>query len=309
MRPVLLVAVLAAPALTAAQTVPSGAVQFSKHGGQDLVHGPFINAAECPATSSGQISLSWNAALIFPWPASATTQVYVSNTQHPGTPPSPCTTAPNGTDTYAGPVGAPMHATAPAQSPVPYDTGSFVATLNDPYLTCSVAADTPIYVCVQASDATSGVIVGYALGTLTLSTSAPAAPTDVGWSVRPGGLDVAWSAPSGSPAAYDFRVVAEADPPDARDATVHELTDVVALSAELVGLVPGVQYRVQVYARSRAGNESLPAETLGTPAALPTPEFWEGFSSVGCGCGQGAGGPEALVAVLALLAARRRSRR
>ncbi len=305
MRPALVAAVLAAPALAAAQTVPSGSILFSKGpSGEDLVHGPWIDLAEC-ADASATVNLSWSTALPpgASWPGLVTFQIYASNRPH--APPS-CTTAANAGDgTVAGPVGAPMTTTGQTQTLVPLSTATFVQTAG---LTCDVAADFPIYVCVQAFD-TSNSIVGYALGMLTLSTSAPAAPADVGWSARPGGLGVAWSAPSGSPVAYDFRVVAEADPPDARDAAAHELTDVVALSSELIGLVPGVQYRVQVYARSRAGNESLPAETLGTPAALPTPDFWEGFSSVGCGCGQGAGGPSALLAVLATLAARRGRRR
>ncbi len=311
MRRALLLAVLAAPALAGAQTVSPGAIQFSKNGGQDLVHGPFINAAECPATSTNQIYLSWNTALLSGagWPAAARYQVYVSNKQHPGTSPNPCTTAPNGTDTFAGAVGDPVPATAQTQNLVPYATGAFVAALNDPNLTCSVTADTSIYVCVQASNANTGSVVGFALGTLTLSTWAPGAPTGV--SATPaddGALRISWTAPSST--AYDYVLTADGTP---TDATLHTAGDIRALSYLLTGLTNGVTYTISVYARSQAGNASTAATTTATP--VPVLNFWDlyhdappnGFGGrEQGGCSSGAAGPEALLALAALLAKLRR---
>ncbi len=311
MRRALLLAAVAVPVLARAQTIGAGAIQFSKNNGQDLLHGPFINNADCPTSSTNQIWLSWRTALLGTWPAAARYQVYVSNKQHPATSPSPCTTQPNGTDTFAGAVGDPVPATsAQTQNLVPYDTGKFVAALNDPNLTCSVTADTPIYVCVQASDASNGTVVGYAVGTLTLSTWLPGAPTGVvATPADDGALQISWTAPSST--AYDYVLSAATGP---TDPSPHTASDIRALSYLMSGLTNGATYTISVYARSQAGNVSQTAgTTTGTPVHVAN--FWDvyhdappnGFGGQEQGgCSTGAAGPAALLAVAALLAKLRR---
>ncbi len=314
MRRALLLAVLAAPALVSAQTVPSGTIQFSKDNGNDLVHGPYISADEC-ASATDLIYLSWNTALLSgqSWPASAKYQVYVSNKQHPGTSPSPCTTQPDtGNGTYAGAVGSPVTATAQTQNLVAYNTNLFVSAEANPNLTCSVTADTPIYVCVQASDANSGTIVGYAVANtnpvLTLSTSRPDAPTNVqAVPADDGALRISWTAPASSTSAYDYVLTVTGQ---TTDTTPHVKSDLVALSYVMSGLTNDVVYDISVVARSRAGNESLTAgTTTGTPVHVAN--FWDVYHTVykgreQGGCSGGAAGPLALLGVAALLAALRR---
>ncbi len=311
MRRALLLAVLAVPALASAQTITSGAIQFSKgSGGTDLVHGPYINADECSSTTA-LINLSWNTALASGqgWPASARYQVYVSNKQH--TAPN-CTTQPDtGNGVYAGPVGSTITATAQIQNLVSYNTNLFVQAENNPNLTCTVTADTPIYVCVQATNANGGAVVGYALGTLTLSTSRPDAPTGVtAIPADDGALEISWTAPTSSTSAYDYVLSATST----ADPNTHEASDIRALSYLMRGLVNDVTYTISVYARSQAGNESLTAgTTTGTPVHVMN--FWDVYHGAPPdgfggrekgGCSTGAAGPVALLGLAALVAALRR---
>jgi hypothetical protein len=166
---------------------------------------------------------------------------------------------------------------------------------------------------VEARDSATSASLGIAQVTLTLSTARPGAPAGVAVTPADGAVLVAWGAPSGGLVPYDYRVLARADPPDPRDAALHEQVVLAgALQAEVGGLVGGVTYRVQVRARSVAGSEGGPAEAVGTPLASeppPAPPQLLPRPSAGGGCGSGGGrarGPGALLAAAALLVARRR---
>lgn len=311
MRRALLLAVLAAPALAQAQTVAPGAILFTKNNGQDLIRGPFINAAECPDTSGAHlIYLSWNTTLFSGGlPPSSQYQVWVSNKQHPGTSPNPCTTQPNGTDTFAGSVGDPIIATFQTQNLVPYNTGDFITALQGSTVKCDVTADTPIYVCVLATS--GGAAVGYALGTLTLSTSSPGAPGGV--TAEPaddGALQIGWSRPTSGVAAYDYVVTVTGQQVDT---TPRIFSDIIALSYLVSGLTNNNVYDIGVVARSQAGNPSPAATTTAIPVNVQN--FWDiyhdappnGFGGQEKGgCSTAGAGPAALLAVAALLAKLRR---
>ena len=312
MKRVLLLAVLAAPAVARAQTINSGEILFAKGTtGQDLVHGPYIDAEECASTTA-QINLSWNTALASgqSWPASADYTVYASNKQH--TAPN-CTTLPDtGNGTNAGSVGSTITATAQTQYNQLFTASQFVTVAG---FDCNVTADTSIYVCVQAKATNGGTIVGYALGTIILSTARPDPPGNV--SAVPsddGSLEISWSRPTSATSAYDY--VISAIPQDTTaDPKTHTATDNIALNYQMKGLVNGVTYTIEVWSRSRAGNES---QTPGTTTATPVPvmNFWDlyhdptsagGFAGRDSGgCSTGGAGPAALLAIGALLARLRR---
>ncbi len=308
MRRALLFAALAVPGLARAQTISNGAIQFSKGAnGDDLVHGPFVNAAECGSTTA-TVNLSWNTALASgaSWPASAKYTVYASNKQH--TAPNCTTTGNSSQGVNAGPVGSTITATAQTQPIVPYGTSEFVTVAG---LSCTIGADTPIYVCVQAYQSDGTTIVGYALGTLTLSTSSPSAPTALGATpADDGALQVSWAAPSGHVTAYDYVLTVAGE---GVDTTPRTYSDIVALSYMVTGLTNNVVYDISLVARSRAGNPSPAITTIGIPVNVQN--FWDiyhdpppngsGGQEKG-GCSTGGGGPAALLAVAALLAKLRR---
>ncbi len=295
--------VLAVPVLAVGQIPPVGTVLFTE-GTSDLIHGRWINLAECQS-GTATVFLSWNTAVdagqVFP--AGVTYGVYASNAQSTGV---LCFTQGNGTDVTAGPVGATLVGQPQLVTPQPFPVDAFVTAAG---LTCNVTADVPIHVCVQAY-APDGAPVGCARGTLTLSVASPAAPTNVAVAPMDGALGISWTAPSEAPPAYDYRIVASADP--AADPYVHSVTTgrvgaVVGVS--LTGLVNGATYDVEIYSRSQAGNESAPSAVVrGTPVAssgtvprLPRPR---GDGSGGCATGAAA--PVALLGVAALLARVRR---
>ena len=306
-RALFLVAALAGPAVAAAQTVAPGAILFAD-ANNDLVHGPYISAAEC-ADATAQVFLSWNTQLasgVTVFPADGKYTVYASNKQP--TDPLKCIIANNGTDTFAGPIGATLSGLLQTVSNQPFHIADFVTVSN---FSCSLQADTPIYVCVQGYKNDGVTPVGTARGTLTLSTSQPGSPT---WGnaipADDGALQISWSAPSSTVLAYDYRVTAVANPADPRDATTHEMGGVRAQNVLMRGLVNGVTYQISVYARSQAGNENpTPATGTGTPTAVAN--FWDVYKDLyggkeQGGCSAGAAGPVALLGVAALLAALRR---
>jgi hypothetical protein len=304
-RALLLAAALAAPAVARAQTVPAGGILF-EDANNDLVHGPFISAAEC-GDPSAQVFLSWSTQLNTgqSFPADAKYTVYASNKQPTDT---NCIKANNGTDTFAGPIGQTISGQRQTVSNLPFTIAEFVTVSG---YNCGIQADTPIYVCVQAYLNDGTTAIGLAKGTLTLSTSAPGSPTGVNATpADDGALTVSWTAPSSNVLAYDYRVTAVASPADPRDTTTHQATNIRALSFTMRGLVNEVQYQISVYARSQAGNENeTPAQGFGTPVAVAN--FWTvyhdafGGQEKG-GCSSGAAGPVALLGVAALLAALRR---
>lgn len=299
----LLLAVLAAPALAAAQTMSPGTVLFTD-GTSDRVRGPFISLAECEDPLS-TVNLSWSTQLVEggAFTPGATYQVYASNRQATGL---TCITASNpATDTIAGPVGPPIAGLGPEATLLSFPAAAFVVAAG---LGCDVVADAPIYVCVQAYS--GGAAVGFAKGTLTLSVARPGAPTGVTVEPMDGALGISWTGPSGDPPAYDYVVVASSDP--AVDPNVHTLVTgplAAILGCSMTGLLNGATYDVRIYARSRAGNESAPsASVAGTPVggagARPAVARPDGFGQGRCG--MAGGGWFAALAVSAMLARLRR---
>lgn len=303
MRPGLLVAALAAPAVVLAQ-VPDrpGEILFSEGYGRS-VRGAWIDLAECRQPAAF-VNLTWYLRLppgLSGFPPGGVYRVYASSAPVSG---DTCRTASDPGGGFAGPVSAVLS----GLDQIVY-AGPVTVTIADVLAAAGVADcasvtdDAPVYVCAQGYAADGVTPAGIATGTMTLSVTAPSAPTSMGSDARDGALAVAWTAPAGDPPAYDYRLVAEADPADGRDPEVHAYPYVRATSTVLDRLVNGVQYRVQVYAQSEAGNPSAPAETLGTPSASASSDAW------GLGCSSAPGGePVALLAALAVLAVRRRRR-
>lgn len=308
MRRRLLAAVLVAPALAAAQTtIGSGAIQFTD-GTTDTLHGGYINLLECQGnvTSGPFVNLSWNTKLNsgVTGPGTFKYNVYASNKE--STAPN-CITGPVGTDTRAAAVGVTLTGEAQTVNLKSFPTSAFVTAAG---YDCSVTADTTLFVCVQAYDGTPGTTntspIGYAKGTLTLSTSKPASPSGVtAVPADDGALKVSWAAPSGDPQAYDYRLIAAG----AGDTSNHQ-TIVTGTSTTVTGLINGVPYTFSVWARSPAGNESdTPGTGTGTP--VPVANFWDVYHGTyggreQGGCSAGSAGPVALLGVAALLAALRR---
>ncbi len=119
-----------------------------------------------------------------------------------------------------------------------------------------------------------------------------------------------WTAPAGSPAAYDYRIVATAQTPADDPGSPHQATDIRALSYVMGGLVVGVTYDIAVYGRTQAGNEGPAGTTTGKSVVVA--DFWDVYHDPpyggrdSGGCSAGAAGPVALLGVAALLARLRR---
>ncbi len=305
MRRALLLAAVAAPALAVAQTIPAGMVQFVEPGTtNDVLHGQWINAAECASQATTNVVMQWTASAQMP--AGGSYQIYAANQDAQSGIECPKTSN-SSSGLIANPIGIPIIGALQTVANHVEMVDAFLAAVVQ--TSCSNTVDVPIYVCVQLRDST-GTSVGFAKGTLTLSVTRPAPPTVL--SVTPAGdaaLQVSWTPPSGDPPAYDFVVVATAEPPDPRDpAAHHAVTDPFALSYRVSGLVNDVPYAIQVLARSQAGNESAPSPAIvATPVApgtaIPRPP------GSGGGCAAGAASPVALLAVAALLARLRRRAR
>jgi hypothetical protein len=308
-RALVVVALLAAPALAATPLPPPGAIAFTD-GSVDASRAAWINLYECEGGTATRVYLSWTTQLAAgsSFPAGAVYQVYASNRESTG---STCiTTTDVASGTIAGGVGATLTGQAQTVLSQPFTLIDFVAVAG---LGCAVAVDTPIFVCVQAY-APDASAIGFAKGTLTLSTSAPAPPTDVtATPAGDGALSVSWSAPAGDPPAYEYLVVASSDP--GLDPNVHALITGAAgavVGCTLTGLVNGAPYVVVVTARSQAGNEGAPSvQATGTPiASAPTgPRLPRPQGTGQGGCGAGGAGPLALLGVAALLARPRRRAR
>ncbi len=302
MRRVLLLAVLVAPGLAVAQT--SGQIIFTQ-GTNDIIRGEWISLTECQ-DATATVKLSWNTQLVgtplpTSFPAGATYKIYASNKE---TTTTTCITDNAGTDTFARQIGTEL--TGQGQTVIDHSVKIADLLAARGTTTCTVTGDTPVFVCVQARD-TAGTIVGVAKNDITLQITPPGKPTNVGAiPADDGALEISWDAPTGDPVAYDYRVTATSTV----DTALHEKTDVGAESYTMTGLTNGVEYTINVFARSRAGNESVESDDLlATP--VPVSDFWdvytglEGHREQG-GCGTGSAGPVALLGVAGLLAALRR---
>ncbi|HEX9050723.1 MAG TPA: fibronectin type III domain-containing protein [Anaeromyxobacter sp.] len=315
-RPLLLVAALAMPALGAAQTVPTGVVQFVEPGTtNDIIHGAWINATKCANQATTNVILQWTATQA--WVTGGSYQINAANQDLP----SNSTTCPfqnnSSTGLYAAKIGVPItnqpfKSVSGIQEPV----SAFLAAVNQ--TSCSITSTVTIYVCVQQLDQ-NGAAIGYAKGQLKFEVTPPGAPTGVtAGPLDTGALEVSWTQPNSSPQAYDYLIEAQSvtspadSTPDARDPALHTAgpTDPYQTHGTIGGLTDGVMYAVTVIARSQAANESGP----GGPAyAVPqvVNDFWDQYRQTpGAvergGCATAGAGPLALLGLAALVAALRR---
>ncbi len=302
MRRAWLLALLALPALGAAQTPPTPTKGNITYATEALTAiDKYINAAEC---RSGTITLRW--AISYDTGKSAADlvsfQLYASDhttTSAVTTGACPTTNDDKGViGLHAGSVGDRItgtNLTDPSPALV-FDT-DVIATVSG-LGSCNMA-DTDVMLCVQARDSVG--TIGTARTTLTVSTAAPSAPTNA--SATPGdqALNVSWSPSQGDPAAEYY--IAEA-----RTATGSQTSGAVSagsgtMSTRIEGLTNGVVYDVFVTAYSTADNPSVPPDFAGTASPEPVNDFWKTYKNAGGreqgGCASGAGAAGALGLLLA----------
>jgi uncharacterized protein (TIGR03382 family) len=304
MRRAPLLLLLVAPAIAAAQATPAD--------GQVTFDNEFISSTEC--AGSGDILLSWDIR-----PTSGTVQqggrmqVWASNV-------SPQTDAncppAAGDGRFFDEVGPTItDYVGDGVSQRPYAASLFVAPAGK---SCSDTADQQIFVCVQYIAPGGTDTAGQATGVLTLSVSAPAAPTIL--KVGPGerALNVEWEDGGGSTPAVRYEVFATSFDPlnptsvDPRDPSQHSSGRIVATGYRFEGLVNDVSYAVVAIAYSAADTPSAAsAAVTGIPKDVN--DFWETYQAAGGqeqgGCASGGAGTFALAGLASLLAVLVRRRR
>lgn len=324
MRRAWLLALLATPAVSAAQTVPAptrGSGDITLATQVNTAVDEFINAAEC---LDGTIKLQWSPVYVTtPTAKSAADlgsyQVYASDQPTVDAVKSgdcPTTNGDKGvTGLHAGAVSDRITGAANLIDPSPvleFDTAliASVAGLG----ACNVS-DTNIMVCVQARDL-GGNPIGTARRTLIVSTKSPNAPESASVTSGENALNVRWGDSPGLPEPEYHIAEAVIDPtvdPSVSTTTVVASSGPVpgagANDVRLEGLENGVVYAVYVTAYSTADNPSDPI-FAGTAAAAEVNDFWETYRAAGGreqgGCGPGAAGPLALLGAVSLLALLRR---
>ncbi|HET8540568.1 MAG TPA: fibronectin type III domain-containing protein [Anaeromyxobacter sp.] len=318
-RALLLVVLVAAPALATAQTPPGeGEVKYgSDQGpGELVIDDAFINIDECNGSVTAPLlELLWNTKLASGSQESGNFKIYVANDAGaPTADPKYCKTEddPNASPKiYAGQVGSDTY-TANANQ----DTGSAEVSTRSIMLAgtedafdCNDASlqDRTLTVCVHYIPGSGSSPTGSAVGTLTLSVRRPPAPPWLTVGEGEDALNLSWGEPTatGTQArATSYRVVVSSG------GTEFFRDDVTARELRVGGLSNGTPYDVAVYGLSAAMNESTdPMTGSGTPG--PVLDFWEYYSQqLGGkeegGCGTGGAGPLALLAISALLAGLRR---
>jgi hypothetical protein len=317
MRAALLLVILSLPALARGQAV--GAVE-PVPGDDRYATDRFVSLAECSSTTS-TIELRWTMRFASADARSGAFRVFASNNE-PTSDTSggviKCPTVDNPNENLrAGPITA-DNADIPSGITNASGSGDVLASLvvSAAGYTCAEATDRVVYVCVNFFPYDTGTQdpqaepVAHAVGTLTIQTRAPAAPTLE--SVSPGNerLHARFSAGSGGAVPADrFRITATAVPP----ATGGSSRDVDRSPDFVGGLVNEQPYTVTVQALSTAGNPSAASSGIvGTP--LPGEDFWDRYQGRGGteegGCGGGPAGPLSLLGLAAAFAlARPRARR
>lgn len=292
-----LLALLAAPIATAAQTPSSGQVLPDDDD-------KYIGRAECPDAEMG---LSWLATLesdqTYPL-ANPVYAIYTSN--------DPDCASDTGDTTAAVRTGITGGTTLRVQV-YPGTTGDpplLVSQFISPFglETCTGTTDTTVYVCAWLTAEGETTVRARAKGFFTLQLAVPNAPTNV--SVRPSenALEVSWTASSGGTTVKDYRACATNT---LAPAEVHCADWVTGTSVRIGGLRNGDPYTVAVVARSLGDNESTAANAPEAVAPVAIDDFWEHYANSGGqeegGCATGGGaGLLALLGALALRAAGRR---
>lgn len=327
MRRALLLAALALPALASAQAEGVVVNGTSQSSAEIVADDEYINIEECVGaanTGIGPIELFWRVKLASGTLNGGAFKIYATNDAgKPGTTePRYCQTQDNLTASpvvYAAQIGGDVTATVgqPTKN-ADFSTREIVlAATEGASFTCDeTLADQTITICAHYHPATGGGGVasdpaGWAVGQLTLSLRRPPPPPATGMSVRggEGALEVRWAAApspgSQQATATGYRVIVRL----ASGGPAVTFEDVTGTSARIEGLVNGTEYEVSVFSLSAARNVSATGVAMnGTP--VPTADFWEFYRSSGGveqgGCGAGAAGPLALLALAGLLAALRR---
>ncbi len=317
MRRAWLLALLATPALAAAQVTPTptaGNITFPTQ--LNTAIDKYINAAEC---RSGTITLRW--AISFDTNKAvanlAKYQLYASDHASDGTvTKGTCATANNEkvTGLLAGPVSAEITTNVSDPSPeIVFDTDVIASVAG---LGACNTLGTDVALCVQARDSNSQPI-GTARTTLTVATTPPGAPASASASPGDQALEVSWGDSSGEPTPeYHIAEVTTGpgvDPTQSTTTTKSSgaVASTGAGSTRIEGLTNGVVYEVRVTAFSTADNASDPVFG-GTASPEEVNDFWEAYRAAGgreqggCSTGAGAAGALGILAAASLVAFRRR---
>jgi uncharacterized protein (TIGR03382 family) len=317
MRRASLLAVLALPAVAAAQVTPTptaGSITFPTQ--VNTAVDKYINAAEC---RSGTITLRW--AISFDTNKGvanlASYQLYASDhAEDSAVNKERCPTENDDklTGVHAGSIVDAITTNLSDPSPeLEFDTALIASVAG---LGACNASGTTIMLCVQARDSSDGLI-GTARTNLTLSTTAPGAPESASASPGEQALDVHWGDSSGEPTP-EYHIAEVVTGPGV-DPTVSTSTSKASGavagtgsgSVRIDGLTNGVIYAVYVTAYSTADNASDPV-FAGTASPTPVNDFWETYRAAGgreqggCASGAGAAGTLALLAAASLVALFRR---
>jgi hypothetical protein len=290
MRRLILLACLAcAPALASAQTVV-----VTESNDQDKI----INIAECSNSPADRLAFVWSVAAAAPY------DLYVSDQANC---PAPGSTV-NGVTTNAH--------TATVNTNIQqasYNQGDTASTLLSSVGIQCLGASATLFVCVFTSGTNTNPI---ATGSVPLDLVSPAAPVLVSVSGGDGSLTAVWTLGTGSAdagttgSANNFTVTATpADGSPGQRSTT--FTGAGTTSGRVTGLINGVLYNVTVTALTIGSNPSPPSNELpGTPVVVN--DFWRLYQNAGGreqgGCGTGAAGLAALLALAPLLWRKRRSR-
>ncbi len=324
-RALLVAAALAVPTLGVAQ-IPTGTVQFVEPGTtNDIVHGQWINATKCANQATTNVVLQWTVQMATgaSYPSNGSYQIYAANQDMPANTIECPKLSVSASGLIANPVGVSITGQLQNVANVTETVQAFLTAVQQ--TSCNITSDVTIYVCVQLRDS-NNTSVGFAKGQLYFSIAAPAAPTNVSVSpLETGKLRVTWSAPGGSPPAYDYIVRAHSvltptppAPPDPTtqdplDTAQHQAgpTDPNVTQATLSGLTDGVMYAVYVAARSKAANESVPPAGPAYGVPKPVRDFWDVYRATpGAveqgGCATAGAGSLALAGLATVVAGLRR---
>jgi hypothetical protein len=307
MRRAWLLALLAAPAVAAAQTPTPGPGLVTFPAVPQSATDGFINAAEC---LGGTIALSWRPLFdtgksFADMAVGGSYQLYASNTVTTGA--CPTTDADKGIDSLkAAPVGETITANLnETMFDVAYATSVIAGAAGKG--ACNATANEDIELCVQAKDP-GGNAIGVARGKLILSLTKPSAPSLTSASSGEQALNVRWDAPNaGSNESYEAQ--ASVDPNFLATSVIRSSGRVTGTEVRITRLENNVTYTVRVFAFSDADNQSDPSNAV-TGIPLPVNDFWEAYQAAGGreegGCATGTAGLLALAGVASLLALRRR---
>ena len=301
-------AALAFPAFTLAETVTSGTLMVAgtnSHNGSSNV----INAYDCTGTDPDgnevldYITVSWTGVTQFA--PNDSMRIDVSNKT--GCPPLDTSksefTAPLVEDPF------PSNG-ATDQWPRSGDTANrikaseLVAKIpSGAGISCSAGTTQTIYVCVVDLTPSPPLTL---TGTITLNTTTPSAPTLQSVESSNSGLYASWTSVSGTSITYKIRATAV---DTTQDGTTHDSGPITGTTGRIGGLTNGVTYSVVVFAFNSADNRSEPSSAVeGTP--VKTDDFWDRYHQAGGveegGCSAGSAGALAPLLLLAALWLRRR---